>query len=151
MVFFGYDPFGVVSFRMPEGADPAQAAAEFARWQGRIDVIIGRLVMTLVPLMVSGICGVFVHCFLPASVPAALVRMAGVALLLLVVSTVGSRAIERALSTGESSDIGTPVAMLAFDSLCLAMSAPLSSVVTRRRSRGEGRGAQVGPQPGQGE
>jgi hypothetical protein len=59
--------------------------------------------------------------------------MIGVASLLLLVSTVGSRAIDYALRTGESSDIQTPLAMLAFDALCISLTAPLPSIVTHRR------------------
>ena len=132
------DPFGVVSFRLPEGADGAQAIAAFLRWKSSPRVIIGDFTMTLVPLLVSGACGVWVYTSRPASVPVALLRMSGVVFLLALVSWFGSSAIERALSTGESSDLQTPFAMLAFSALCIALAAPLSSVVTPRRSPARG-------------
>jgi hypothetical protein len=135
----GNDPFGVVAFPIPEGASPAQVAAEFARWQGSIGVIIGGLAMSLIPLLASGVCGVFIHPSPPASIPVALLRMTGITLLLLAASAVGSRLIDLALSTGESSDIQTPLAMLAFEALCISLAAPLSSAVIRSRARGESR------------
>jgi hypothetical protein len=132
IMLIGVDPFGVVSFRLPQGADSDEVAAAFAQWKSSIGVIIGQFSMTLIPLLASGLCGVFAHKYMPMSIPAALLRMVGVASLLLVVSWVGSWAIERALSTGESSDIRTPVAMLAFEAFCVSLAAPLSSVVVRR-------------------
>ena len=95
----------------------------------------------------SGLFGVFAHESLPASNPATLLRMVGVASFLLVVSVGGLWAIEHALSTGESSDILTPLAELAFGALCISLAAPLSSAVTHRRSL---RGGHEAPEdPGQ--
>ena len=125
----GRDPFGVVSV-----AEPVGRAADIARGNGGLGVSLGLFAMTWIPLMVSGLCGVFVHKSLPASIPTALLRMTGIASILLMVSEVGSRLIDHALSTGESSDMGTPLAMLAFEALCILLAAPLSSMVTRRRS-----------------
>jgi hypothetical protein len=136
LVLMGADPFGVLSFPLPPGADARQVATAFARWNSSTGVIIGRCATAWMPLLVSGLCGVFAHRSLPASIPAALLRMVGVSSLLLLVSQVGSWAIDRTLSTGESSDVRTPLAMLAFEALCLSLAAPLSSAVTRRRSGG---------------
>ena len=90
--------------------------------------------MAWVPLMVSGLCGVFAHPSLPASIPGALLRTVAVASLLSLVLWVGEPVVERALGTGGSSDIQGGVAGLAFAALCISLSAPLSSTVTRRRS-----------------
>lgn len=133
------DPFGVVTVPEPQGVDAARQAAAFEQWKSSSRVIIGSLAMTMIPLLVSGICGVFVHRSLPSSIPAALPRMLGIVALLVPASEVGSRAIERALSTGESSDILTPLAIMAFQALCISLAAPLSSSAIRRRSRGQGR------------
>ena len=59
--------------------------------------------------------------------------------MLLVVLRLGSHAIERALSTGESSDYVPVLAALAFDAICVSLAAPLSSAVIRRRSLCEDR------------
>jgi membrane protein YqaA with SNARE-associated domain len=142
------DPFRVVSFTLPQGVDSAVVAAAYDEWKSSGRVIIGSLAMTFIPLLVSGVCGVFTHRSLPSSISVALLRMTGVASLLLLVSTVGSRVIDHALSTGESSDIQTPVAMLAFEAFCVSLTAPLSSMVTRRRSRGEGRALAKAPRNG---
>lgn len=129
------DPFGVTVFALPQGVDFAQQQAAYVQWKCSTRVIIGSSAMTFIPLLVSGACGLFAHSPLPSSIPAALLRMIGVASLLLLVSTVGSRAIDYALSTGESSDIQTPLALLAFEALCVSLAAPLSSAVTHCRSR----------------
>ena len=122
-----------MAFCLPQGVDAYQAAAAYEEWNSSTLVNIGAFVMMLAPLLVSGFCGVFVHDSLPASVPAALLRMAGVVLILVVVFRGGSWAIVRTLSTGESSDILPGIAMIAFFALCISLAAPLSSVVTRRR------------------
>lgn len=125
----GRDPFGVVSVSEPVGQ-----AADIARGNGGIGVNLALLAITWIPLVVSGLCGVFAQTSLPASVPIALLRMTGITSLLLVISELGSRVIDHALSTGESSDMGTPLAMLAFQALCILLAALLSSMATRRRS-----------------
>jgi hypothetical protein len=135
-VLMGADPFGVLYFPLPQGADARQIAAAYARWNSSIGAIIGRCATAWIPLLVSGLCGVFAHTSLPASIPAALLRVVVVSSLLLLVSRVGSWAIDRTLSTGESSDVGTPLAMLAFEAVCLALAAALSSAVTHRRREG---------------
>lgn len=140
-VLIGWDPFGAVSFRLPEGVDGEAAMAAFLRWKNSPRVILGDFMMALVPLLVSGACGVWISTSRPASVPVALLRMTGVCSVLALVSWFGSSAIERALSTGESSDMGAPLAALAFIAVCIALAAPLSSVVTPRRSSTGGREA----------
>jgi hypothetical protein len=129
------DPFDVTAFTEPQGGDFAQRQTAYDQWKRSPRVIIGSSAMTLIPLLVSGACGIFAHRFFPSSIAAALLRMTGIASLLLLVSTAGSRAIDCALSTGESSDIRTPLAMLAFEALCISLAAPLSSIMTRRRPR----------------
>jgi hypothetical protein len=138
LALVGADPFGVVCFPVPQGADAQQVASAFAQWESSIGVIVGQGAMNLIPLLVTGFCGVFIHNRLPASIPVALLRIVGVASLLLVVSWVGSWTIDRALSTGESSDIQTPLAMLAFEALCFSLAAPLTAAVIRRRSPSSG-------------
>jgi hypothetical protein len=129
MVLFTADPLSVTSFVIPQGVDGSQAMADFVRWKSSIRVVIGQLTMTWIPFLVSGACGIWTQESLPASIPAALRRMMGVASLLAMVSWFGSGAIDRALSTGESSDILTPLVMLVFDGLCISLAAPLSSAV----------------------
>ena len=138
MVLFAADPLSVTSFRIPQGADGAQVMFDFVRWKSSIRVVIGELTMTWIPFLVSGACGIWTHKFHPASIPSALRRMIGVASLFAMVSWFGSGAIDRAPSTGESSDILTPLAMLAFGALCISLAAPLSSSVIRRRSPCQG-------------
>jgi hypothetical protein len=127
------DPFGITTFTEPQGADIAQRAAAFAQWKNSIGVIIGGLTMTLVPLLVSGTCGVFVHKSRPISIPAALFRMVGVVFLLLPVSWFGLQAIDRWLWPDDSSSVRAGVVGLAFQALCISLAAPLSSAFTRRR------------------
>ena len=127
------DPFEVAAFALPQGLDDARQQAAYDHWKSSGRVVAGSFAMTLIPLLVSGLSGAFAHRSLPSSVPAALLRVMGVASSLLLGSTVGARAIDRALSTGESSDIQTPLAMLAIEALCIALAAPLSSMAIRRR------------------
>jgi hypothetical protein len=54
------------------------------------------------------------------------------------VSWFGSGAIDRALSTGESSAILTPLAMLGFGAFCISLAAPLSSTAIPCRSPCQG-------------
>lgn len=129
------DPFKVTAFTEPQGVDFAHRQAAYSQWKSSARTVIGSSAVALIPLLVSGMCGVFAHRAFPSSILAALLRMAGVASLLFLVSTVGSRVIDYSLSTGESSDIRTPFAMLAFEALCISLAAPLSSIVTYRQSR----------------
>lgn len=137
------DPFGVCSFLIPQGSDGEQIASAYARWKSSPGVIIGQSAMNLIPLLVSGLCGVFIHNRTPDSIPVALLRMVGVASMLFVASWVGSWAINRALSTGESSDILTPLAVLGFEFSCMAVAAPLTATVIRRRSPRIGLGPSI--------
>jgi membrane protein YqaA with SNARE-associated domain len=136
-VLMGIDPFEVMAFPLPQGVDIAEQNAAFERWRSSPGVILGQLAMAWIPLLLSGLCGVFAHPSLPASIPAALSRMVGVASLLTVVQWVGTPMVERGLGTGQSSDIQGGLAGLAFAALCISLSAPLSSAVTRRRPPGK--------------
>jgi hypothetical protein len=102
---------------------------------------------TFGPFLASGLCGVFAHRSLPASIPTALLRTGGLALLLSMVAVGGIYAIDGALSTGQSSDILAPLTGLTFCALCISLAAPLSSAVTRRRSPSEDCGAPENPRP----
>jgi hypothetical protein len=136
-VLMGIDPFGVTVFEFPQGVDTAEQNAALYRWKSSIGFILGQLVMAWIPLLVSGLCGVFVHPSRPASIPAALLRVVAVASLLLAVLWSGMPVVERSLGTGQSSDIQGDLARLAFAAVCVSLAAPLSSVVTRRRSLGK--------------
>src|SRR5690348_7807416 len=61
LVLSEVDPFGVVSFTEPQGADLAERTAALARWKSGVGVLLGELAMALLPLLVSGLSGVFAH------------------------------------------------------------------------------------------
>jgi|GEM_PF-6952522 len=129
------DPLKVMDFPLPLGADFAQYQAAYDHWKWSARVIIGQAVMTFIPILVSGTVGIFAYRSLPSSIPAALLRMIGVTSFLSLISTVGLPIIDYALSTGESSDIQTPLTMLAFVLLCITLASPLTSAIIHRRSQ----------------
>ena len=91
-----YRPVRGDALELPQGLDHAGLQAAYDRWRNSLGVILGQLVMAWVPLMVSGLCGVFASPFLPASIPAALLRTVAVASLLSMVLWVGGPVVERA-------------------------------------------------------
>jgi hypothetical protein len=130
-----YTPMEAKAFRIPQGVDDEQVAIALAKWKRSCTVVLWQVASILAPLLASSLCGLILHISLPASIPSALLRTVGVTLSLAAVSYLGVWIIDRTLSTGESSDLGTPLIMMAFQALCFALAAPLTSRVIRRRPR----------------
>ena len=120
-----FDPFGVATVPIVDG-EITQIHWGILRY-----LEIGLTCLT--PFFVSGLCGVFVHPARPASFRVALVKMACVAVAMVLVVWVGSQIFEWTLSTGGSSDLLPGLATLALAALCLTTAAPISSWLIRRR------------------
>jgi hypothetical protein len=137
VVVYATDPLGVTVgawMKEMEGSDPTKRIVSFDQWSNSTGILLGQLAMAWIPLLVSGLCGVFAHRSLPASALPALLRMTGITSVLLLVKFYGAPVVEQAFETGHSSDFQGAIAFFVFAALCISLAAPLSSAVTRRRS-----------------